>query len=412
MKTAGIIAEYNPFHNGHLYHIEKTKKETGADRIIVAMSGNFVQRGAPAILDKYARTKSALMSGADLVLQISPMYSIASAEFFAMGAVSLLSNTGIVDYLSFGSEAGELDGLKKIAEVLSSEPPKFKKALQKNLKNGNPFPVARSKAIIECCPELTNTTELLNSPNNILAIEYLKCLNRTASSIEPVTVKRKGAGYNDPYDPGSSGISSKAIREAVFYGGKNSSLASYMPEESHLQLKVSMDKKMTVDENDFSEMLIYKLLSERDKGYAGYLDVSGDMSDRILNNLDKFTNITSFCNLLKTKDKTYTRVSRALFHILLNIRNIEAESNEYTGVCPYIRVLGFRKSSEDLLSEIKARASVPIITGYNDAVKNLYSEPMELLKKESRIEDLYFAVQAMKSGLPCKPDMSRPVIVI
>jgi predicted nucleotidyltransferase len=412
MTAAGIIAEYNPFHNGHEYHIRRTREETGADFIVVAMSGNFVQRGAPALVDKYRRTRSALLAGADIVLQIPPSYSLASAEGFAEGAVSLLMSTGVVQYLSFGTEAGTLNDISKIARVLADEPSDFKKSLQKHLKSGIPFPNARSRALIECCPEMNGITELTSSPNNILAIEYLKSLIRLRSTIKPVTIRRFGAGYNDPYIPGQSGISAKAIREAVSYGSYNDSIAEYMPGESFESIREAIEKKQVLTEDDFSEMIIYKLIMERQQRYTKYLDVSDDLSDRIVNNLDKYTGFSDFCNLIKTKDKTYTRVSRALFHILLGIKDKAEDSREYTGQCPYIRILGFRKNAESLVSDMKSSASVPIITGYTDAEKNLYSEQLRQLKDESRIEDLYFAVQTLKSGIPSKPDMSRPLIVL
>ncbi len=412
MKTAGIIAEYNPFHNGHKYHVEETKKQTGADYCIVAMSGNFVQRGAPAIIDKYARAKSALAEGADLVIQIPPVYSLSSAEYYAKGAISLLEHTGLIDYLSFGSEAGVLEKLDKIARILVEEPEKYQKLLQKYLKAGNAFPAARAKALIDYCPDMTDLSDLVSSPNNILAIEYLKCLISTDSSIKPVTMKRVGAGYNDPYAPGQPGISAKAIREAISYGSETDNLKAYMPKESFKCLKDAVKKNMTVEENDFSGMLIYKLLSEREHGFTKYLDVSEELSDRICNNLDKFTSVTDFSNLLKTKNMTYTRISRALFHILLDMTDDSVADSDYTDSCPYIRVLGFRKSSEELLSEIKTKASVPVLCGYNDAANSLYSEPMKVFKNESRIEDLYFAVQTMKSGVVAKPDLSRPIVVV
>lgn len=412
MKTAGIIAEYNPFHNGHKYHIEETKKQTGADYCIVAMSGNFVQRGAPAIIDKYSRAKAALSEGADLVIQIPPVYSLSSAEFYAKGSISLFENTGLIDYLSFGSEAGKLDKLEKIAHILADEPEKYQKLLQKYLKAGNAFPAARAKALMDYCPDMTDLSELISSPNNILAIEYLKYLIKTDSSIKPITMERVGAGYNDPYAPGQPGISAKAIREAVGYGSEVDNLKAYMPKESFKCLKDAVKKYMTVDENDFSGMMIYKLLSEKDHGFTKYLDVSEELSDRICNNIEKFTNITEFCNLLKTKDKTYTRISRALFHILLDMTEDSLGASDYEDSCPYIRVLGFRKSSEALLSEIKTKASVPVICGYTDAANSLYSEPMKVFRNESRIEDLYFAVQTMKSGVVAKPDLSRPIVVV
>lgn len=412
MTAAGIIAEYNPFHNGHEYHIRRTREETGADYVIVAMSGNFVQRGAPALVDKYRRTRSALLAGADIVLQIPPSYSLASAEGFAEGAVSLLMSTGVVQYLSFGTEAGTLNDISKIARILADEPSDFKKSLKKHLKSGIPFPNARSRALIECCPEMTGITELTSSPNNILAIEYLKSLIRSCSTIKPVTIRRFGAGYNDPYIPGQSGISAKAIREAVSYGSYNDSIAEYMPGESFESIREAIEKKQVLTEDDFSEMIVYKLIMERQQRYTKYLDVSDDLSDRIVNNLDKYTGFSDFCNLIKTKDKTYTRVSRALFHILLGIKDKAEDSREYTGQCPYIRILGFRKNAESLVSDMKSSALVPIITGYTDAEKNLYSEQLRQLKDESRIEDLYFAVQTLKSGIPSKPDMSRPLIVL
>lgn len=412
MKTAGIIAEYNPLHNGHKYHIESTRKETGADYVIVAMSGNFVQRGAPAMIDKFTRAKSALMAGADLVVQIPPYYSLSSAEFFAMGGVSTLVNTGVCEYLSFGSESGNIDDLKKVANVLADEPAKFKTNLKKYLKSGDPFPGARMKALIDCYPDMANLHELLTTPNNILGIEYLKYLIKTDSHMKPVTFKRIGAGYNDPYSPGQPGISSKAIREAVSYGAETETLKDYMTGESFKTLQNAVKKNLTVTEDDFSQMLIYKLLSERHLGYTKYSDVSEDLSDRIVNNLDKFTSFSDFCNLLKTRNITYTRVSRALFHILLNMTDDTQGCTEYTGACPYIRVLGFKKESEALVSEMKTKSIVPIITGYNDAVKSLYDEPMKQLMRESAIEDLYFSVQTLKSKTKSKPDMSRPLIVL
>ena len=185
-----------------------------------------------------------------------------------------------------------------------------------------------------------------------------------------------------------------------------------MPKESFKCLKDAVKKNMTVDENDFSGMMIYKLLSEKDHGFTKYLDVSEELSDRICNNIEKFTKLTEFCNLLKTKDKTYTRISRALFHILLDMTEDSLGASDYEDSCPYIRVLGFRKSSEALLSEIKTKASVPVICGYTDAANSLYSEPMKVFRNESRIEDLYFAVQTMKSGVVAKPDLSRPIVVV
>ena len=411
MKIAGIIAEYNPFHNGHAYHIEQTKKITGADRVIVAMSGNFTQRGAPAIYDKYSRTLAALNAGADLVIQIPSVYSLSSAEFFGKAAVSLLDSTGLVEYLSFGTEAGDLENISKVADILYEEPEKYQRSLKQYLKSGETFPVARTRALMEYCPEIVNISEIVASPNNILGIEYLKALKAIGSSMKPMTVKRLGADHNDHYMHGATNVSAKAIREAVSYGSQIESLSEYMNDVSYTSLMGAIENNQTVFENDLSGMMIYKLISEREKGYTKYFDVSQDLSDRIVNNLDKFTCLTEFCDLLKTRDKTYTRISRALFHILLGITDESISSAEYSGMCKYIRILGFRKESEDVISELKTHSSLPLITGYNDA-KNLYSEQFKDYVSECRIEDLYYAVQTMKSGIPSKADASRPLVVI
>ena len=170
---------------------------------------------------------------------------------------------------------------------LADESAEFKKSLQKHLKSGIPFPNARSRALIDCCPGMSGITELTSSPNNILAIEYLKSLIRYRSTIKPVTIKRFGAGYNDPYVPGQAGISAKAIREAVSYGSYNDSMSEYIPEDSFNSIKEAIEKKQVLTEDDFSEMIIYKLISERQQGYTKYLDVSDDLSDRIVNNLER-----------------------------------------------------------------------------------------------------------------------------
>lgn len=222
MKVTGIIAEYNPFHNGHKYHIEKAKELTGADYVIVVMSGNFTQRGIPAFTDKYTRTRMALSCGADLVLELPLYYAAGSAEYFATGAVSLLDRLGVVDSLCFGSECGNIDALMHVASVLYNEPDSYKKLLQDALKSGQNYPAARHNALlqylsmqpserdavngnaIDCdtvaCAAITDVTDyeqILSSPNNILGIEYCKALLKLNSSITPYTIRREGGGYND-----------------------------------------------------------------------------------------------------------------------------------------------------------------------------------------------------------------------
>jgi predicted nucleotidyltransferase len=198
MKVLGIVAEYNPFHNGHLYHIQKSKEATGCDYVVCVMSGNFIQRGEPALLNKWARAEMALINGVDLVIELPVYYSLASAEFFAFGSVKLLDSLGIIDCLCFGSESGTIKELDMFADVFINEPESYKMFLSKNLKLGYSFPKSRSIALSEFLSTSgINDQKLdeLSKSNNILGIEYIKALKRISSAIKPYTIERIGTGY-------------------------------------------------------------------------------------------------------------------------------------------------------------------------------------------------------------------------
>ena len=199
MKVAGIIAEYNPFHKGHQYHIEETRKQTGADYVIAVMSGDYVQRGEPAIADKYMRTRMALSGGADLVIEMPVIYATASAEYFATAGIGILDRLGCVDYLSFGSEWADVEDYSSYATLFLEEPEEYRQILQEQLKRGKSFPEARAftagKLLFDSKPE--TAVEFLKEPNHILGLEYIKALRRRNSSIQPITVKRKGNHYHE-----------------------------------------------------------------------------------------------------------------------------------------------------------------------------------------------------------------------
>ena len=410
MTTAAIIAEYNPFHEGHKYQIEETRKITGADYILVLMSGDFVQRGAPAIFNKYRRTKEALLGGADAVIELPSVYAVSSAEFFAGGSVTLLDCLDIVDYLSFGSESGEIDKIQCCASLLMNDSPVYQEALSAFLKQGFSYPAARCKAVLEsvCSPvsdQISNDIlsfseeeicSLFSSPNNILAIEYCKALLALNSSIRPVTVKRQGAGYHEISlsDDPLFFNSASAIRKAMEQGN---TAADYLTS------------------NDFTALLHYKLLSERENGFMRYLDCTDDLSDKIIKNLSTYTDFTGFCNLLKSKDITYTRISRVLTHILLNIREPEffkLPFSERQFSVPYARLLGFRKDSVGLLSSIKKKSAIPLISKLADASELLNEEGLSLLKQDIWVSDLYEAVYSQKyQREPLNEYRQSPVIV-
>ncbi|MBO4976151.1 MAG: nucleotidyltransferase [Lachnospiraceae bacterium] len=411
MKVNGIIAEYNPFHNGHKYHLEASRLRTGADFTIVAMSGDFMQRGTPAILNKYARAEMALKGGADLVLEIPAFFACGSAEYFAHGAVSLLDKLGVVDFLCFGSECGEIESLKQIAGILAEEPEGFKKHLTAKLSQGYSFPTARSLAMLDFSPSLGDINNVFTSPNNILGIEYIKALIRRQSSIRPFTIKRVGSQYHEKR-LGYAQPSALALRHAIFSHGNLDTLQEQMPDSTFEILKNTWEYSHPMQTDDLSAPLLYKLITEESAGFAHYLDVTPDLSDKIRKTLYQFTGFDSFCDLLKSKDLTHTRISRCLLHILLNITNEDMTGYKDLDYAPYARVLALKKDATPLLSAIKANSSIPLVTKLADADKLLEAPAFDMLTKDIRISHLYNAIEANKCNAPIRNEYSTPIIVL
>ena len=389
MKTIGIICELNPMHNGHKYLIDECKKNLSADRVILVMSGDYVQRGAPAIIDKFTRAKTAILSGGDVVIELPVYYSLGSAEYFAMGAVSLLNSLGVVDYLCFGSETEDIKVLEKIADILVKEPGIYKDVLKENQKKGLSFASARQEAVIaqissESDNNLSLITQILSSPNSILALEYIKALKKLKSGIKPVAIKRVGAPHDselkfDEDDHVSTdfhglsvGLSSSGIRARLLSGSgdhvrKNAMalLSGTMPQSAIDDIASFSGHFMTSDR--FSSYLLYKLLSESDRGFTDYLDVNRDISNSIVRSLYSFEDISSFCNQLKSKNIAYSRISRSLFHILLNIYEDnmqEYKEDEYTN---YARILALKSSSSDIVGLMNEKSTIPVISRLKDA---------------------------------------------
>lgn len=408
MKITGLITEYNPFHNGHQYHIEKAKELTGADKIIVVMSGNFVQRGAPALLPKHLRAEMALKAGADLVIELPVFYASASAEFFAHGAVSLLHALHCVDTLCFGSECGDLSLLKKAADTMVDESPVYQSILQKYLRSGNPFPLARQKA----CADFTKDEQIasvLGQPNNILGIEYIKALLRLNSSIAPTTITRIGSGYHET-DLDKKFSSASAIRKEILTGSDIQTLQDHVPEAVLQLLKDNYQIRFPVNADDFSFLLKYRLLCETAETLTRYLDVSVELANRIIRYRNQLIHFEQFCQLLKTKELTYTRISRALLHILLQIK--KEKFMQYTNHGPsYIRVLGFRKDSTEVLSKIKKNADIPLLTKLT-AIEELSPLGQSMLKKDLFAADLYNSVLTEKFSTPFRNEYEQQIVRI
>lgn len=398
MKTAGLIAEYNPFHKGHAYHIEKTKELTGADTVLAVMSGDFVQRGAPALMPKHLRAACALRSGVSAVIELPVYYACASAEYFALGAVSLLDSLGCVDVLCFGSECGDIKILEEIADILEREPEEYKAALKNGLKNGLSFPAARGQA-------LKRYKAILSEPNNILGIEYLKALKRLNSPIKAYTVRRTGAGYHDTAME-QVFCSASAIRANI---GQAHQILNHIPENCHDIFREAKKSRFPIQSNDFSLLLKAKLLQETKDTLTGYLDVSRELANRIINYRNDFQSLEQFTGLLKTKELTYSRISRSLFHILLGITGRDMEECLAAGNVSYARLLGFREADSFLLKQIKEQARIPLITKLPKEDAPEYTQNT-LLQADTFAADLYGSVVTEKFHTPFVSERQQPVI--
>lgn len=416
MKAAGIIAEYNPFHNGHKYHLEKVKELTGADFCIVIMSGDFVQHGAPALIDKYSRAKMALLNGADLVLELPVCYATSSAENFAAGAIALLDRLNIVDTVCFGSECGDISVLKTIAEILCEEPEDYSEALRNNLKEGMSYPTARNTALTSTHKELSAHMNVLESPNNILGIEYIKALLRRKSTITPYTNLRIGNDYHDTrlLQNKSSAI---AIRQSLERMDNLLFIASQVPNSVFQILEEHFHVNYPIYQRDISLLLKYILLQYQDKGFTEFVDVSEDLSDKILKNLEFYKSFPDFCESLKSKDMTYTRISRCLLHILLDIKKDSLQTFLADDYVYYARILGLKQSGADVLNAIKQKASLPLLSKLADAdsvlANTAHSEnALKMLQNDIRAAHIYDSVATDKYHTVLPNEYRRQIVKI
>ena len=435
MKVTGIIAEHNPFHKGHKYQIDYCKKKLNSDYVIVAMSGDYVQRGTPALLPKHVRAEMALRCGADLVLEMPVSVSTASAEAFAMGGVSMLDGLHIVDSLCFGSEYGEVSALMELAEILVEEPEEYRQLLKEFLSNGLSFPSARCQALTEyfrnphnftgddfdgvLTPLLNQIVQILNSPNNILGIEYCKALLRLKSNIKPVTLKRQGMGYHETLaetdgsdrfscTDGNTFASASAIREllkATLTPETISRIASQVPDEISLLLASSLQRNEFLTEDALDPLLSYCILKENADSFCSYLDVSRDLAERIINRSNELNGFLQAASLLKTKELTQTRIQRALLHIILGIREVPA-------TVPYARVLGFRKESSALLKEIKDSSSIPLITKLADANSLLDESGRSFLYETVFASNIYEKLLCQKSSRNFVHEYQKQLVIL
>lgn len=387
-NVVAIIGEYNPFHNGHAYHLQKTKEITNADCVIAIVSGGFVQRGNVSLIDKWSKADMALSNGVDLVIELPTVYSISSAENFAYGAIKILNSLKVVDTLSFGSEFCDLDVLEKIADTLIEEPPEFKTLLEHELSKGVSFPKARENALLMYLNDIRKYANILSSPNNILAIEYLKALKRTKSKIKPMAVKRVNVGYND-LGTKNNFASATAIRQKII-DNNPAGLSKLMPSKSYKILYNSIQKGHYVkDITAFEKQILYVLRKMSVEEIANLPDVSEGLENSIKNAADSCNTINEFMNIVKTKRYTATRIQRILLYALLGITKDDMK-NSYK-VQPYIRVLGMNEKGKELLSTIsRFRNKLNVITSVKKYVdSNSNKELLNMLNIDINATNIY-----------------------
>ena len=343
-NVLGIVAEYNPFHNGHAFHILESKKEAEANTVVCVMSGNFTQRGSPAIVDKWARTQMALEGGSDIVIELPTIYAVSSAEHFAEGSIRILNSIG-VDNVSFGSECGSIKLLDSIANVLYHEPNEYTTLLKHELSKGVSFPKAREKALLIYLNDIRKYANILSGSNNILGIEYLKALKKFKSSITPITIERNTAMHNSDVIVGNI-ASSSCIREAIV---KNQKYRNFIPSESFEVINHNIKYGKIVNGlSSYEKQIIYSLRKMSVEDISKLPDVSEGLEHKIKNAANECNNIVDLINLVKSKRYTETRIQRILIYAMLGIT--KSTLNELYNVQPYIRILGMNSKGKQFLS--------------------------------------------------------------
>ena len=405
MVTIGMIAEFNPFHKGHKYIIEKAKSITGADNVIIVCSGNYVQRGEPAIFDKTIRTRAALSSGADAVFELPVYYSTASAEEFARAGVKFLTDLGCVDYLCFGCETEHIKLLPLIANILEKEPENYKEYLKSFLAEGLSFPKARSNALKKYLHETKNLNPneieiTVKSPNNILAIEYIKAIKHFGSNIKPVAIKRVGADYAS-LDVTDDFVSATAIRNQLKLGKNIDNLIPY-------DTTMYYENAKPIFMNDFDLLLGDALIN--DNRFDTYLGVTEELSNRINNQKNSYTDIEHFLMQIDSKNNTRTSISRSLLHIMLNIKDSYVKDAINHNYFTSARLLGINRGS-NLISIINDNSKIPLISKFATHYENAEGLDKKLLDIQLYADELYRLVYMIKYKEIIPNEFERQIVV-
>lgn len=407
-KVLGIIAEYNPFHNGHLLHLEKSKKICDAQYSVCVMSGNFVQRGNTSIVNKWIRAEMALKSGVDLVLELPTVYSISSAENFAEGAIKLLNSLKIVDTISFGSENSDINVLNRISSVLHEEPKQYLEFLNSESKKGLSFPKARENAILLYLND-KKYLNILNQPNNTLAIEYLKALKKYKSHISPISVKREKVFYNsncivDEY------ASATAIRNMIINEQFND-IRKVVPASSYNLLMNEIEEgHLVIDISKFEKEILYAIRRLSAGDIKNFPEVTEGLENAIKNASNSCNNLSELINMIKSKRYTHTRIQRILLYILLNITKKDMYLSRKN--IPYARILGYSPQGKELISEIyKANPKITLITSVKNFLDSSNNKTYKyMLNKDILATNIY--TLAYKNNSTANLDYTKKIVTL
>ena len=384
----GIIAEYNPFHNGHLYQIEQAKKITGAEYVVAIITGNFAQRGNTALVNKWTKAQMALENGVDIVLELPTIYSISSAENFAEGAIKILDSLKIVDTLCFGTETGDFAALNNIANILYNEPKEYVAILNHELGKGISYPKARENALMMYLNDIKRYANILSGPNNILGIEYLKALKRLKSDMKPFSVERKKVYYNDERIVDEF-ASATAIRKLIATE-QYDDLRKVMPKNSYMLLKEEIQKgNYVIDLIKYEKEILYTLRKMTVREIAELPDVSEGLENAIKNAADSCNNLIDLVNIVKSKRYTQTRIQRILLYALLGITKKDMQNSKK--VIPYARVLGFNARGKEMLSDIcNINPKIQMVTSVKKYMdQNTNKILREMLEKDIFATNIY-----------------------
>jgi predicted nucleotidyltransferase len=388
-QVLGIVAEYNPFHNGHLYHLEQSKKVTGAKYAVAVISGNFMQRGEPSLIDKWAKAEMAIANGVDLVIELPALYAISSAENFAEGAIKILNSLKVVDFISFGAEAENIEILEEFAEILYKEPKEYKLLLRQELDKGISYPKARQNALTMYLGDIKKYDDVLSRPNNILAIEYLKALRKTKSHITPIAVRRIEADYHDLNAEGEI-ISATAIRSNMM-SHKIEKIKNAMPQASYEILEKKLRKGQIVKSlMEYEKEIIYTLRQMDIEEIAELPDVEEGLENAIKKAANSCNTVSELINMVCSKRYTKTRIQRILLYVILEFQKNDIVMSKKMKQ-PYVRVLGFNTKGKYLLSQIaKANSKINFVVSVKKFMdENTNKNYQEMIERDIWATNVY-----------------------